>query len=58
MQMELECGAAKRTTQLARDVASLDGPCIGCTECVGLCQALIEVMTMPEVILSRGARNE
>ena len=58
MQMQLKAGAADRVTRLAQDVASLSGPCIGCTKCAGLCQALIEVMTLPDTILTRGARNE
>ena len=44
MQMQLKAGAADRVTRLAQDVASLSGPCIGCTKCIQACpvDAIVE----------------
>lgn len=44
-------GQAPRTEALSRDVATLPGPCIGCVGCQGVCEALFEVMVLPDVIL-------
>ncbi|WP_238365096.1 hypothetical protein [Mesobacterium pallidum] len=41
-----------RTEAIAREVAALAGPCVGCSDCKGLCQALIDAICVPEVILS------
>lgn len=30
------------------------GACIGCKGCTGLCQALIEALVVPEMVLGRG----
>ena len=43
---------APRTEALARNVARMTTTCIGCTGCAGLCQAMIEVMILPDVILN------
>ncbi|MDF1802402.1 hypothetical protein [Thalassovita sp.] len=53
MQIERQVANAPRTVAVGNEVASLGGTCVGCTDCRGLCQALIEVMTFPEVILNR-----
>ena len=45
---------APRTRAVANDLAELSSPCIGCKGCEGLCLALIEAMTLPEAILSKG----
>ncbi len=49
-----QIGHAPRTARLARELARLQTPCIGCSECRGLCHALIEALVLPEVILGRG----
>lgn len=41
------------TGALAMELAALQGPCVGCTECDGLCAALIDALTVPDVILSK-----
>ena len=38
---------------LARDLARLNAPCVGCADCRGLCRALIEAMVLPDLILHR-----
>ena len=42
---------------LAREVGAMRVPCVGCSGCRGLCEALIEVMVLPDVILHRTSRN-
>ena len=45
--------AAPKVQALATEVSGLQGPCVGCTNCVGLCDALIDALVLPELILSR-----
>lgn len=45
-------GETDRVEAIATRVAGLGVPCVGCSDCRGLCQALIEVMVVPEVVLS------
>ena len=42
---------APRTTALAQDLSRMATTCIGCTDCGGVCQAVIEVVVLPQVIL-------
>ncbi len=46
-------GHAPRTTTLARTIGQLSGPCVGCTGCTGLCAALIDAITVPDLILRK-----
>ena len=41
------------TSSLAVELGSLQGPCVGCTDCVGLCADLIDVLLIPDVVLSK-----
>jgi formate hydrogenlyase subunit 6/NADH:ubiquinone oxidoreductase subunit I len=45
-------GQAPRTQALANELNGMNGPCIGCVGCQGVCQALIEVMVLPDLIIS------
>ncbi len=45
--------AAPRTVALSNELSKLTGPCVGCTDCNGLCKELIEAMVLPDMILSR-----
>lgn len=45
--------AAPRTAALSLELSKLNGPCVGCTDCDGLCKELIEALIVPDVILSR-----
>lgn len=45
-------GHAPRVEGIAKEVSCMVGPCVGCTECQGLCTALIEAMTVPDIILN------
>lgn len=49
---------APRTTDLATEIAKLNGPCIGCTECDGLCKELIDALVVPDVILSKNQKAQ
>ena len=42
-----------RSLALARELADLHGPCVGCSECLGLCTALIDALVIPDLILSK-----
>ena len=46
---------APRTRAVADTLSEMQGPCLGCTDCQGLCIALVEAMTLPEAVLSKGA---
>jgi hypothetical protein len=54
MTTDRKTGYAPKTRALADDIARLQGPCVGCEGCEGLCMALIEAMVLPDLILSRG----
>jgi hypothetical protein len=53
MEVERQIANAPKTTAVGVAVSEMGGNCIGCTNCRGLCQALIEVMSFPEVVLNR-----
>ena len=38
---------------LAGQVSALQGPCVGCSDCVGLCTALIDTLVLPDMILTK-----
>jgi heterodisulfide reductase subunit C len=41
------------TEALASEINALQGPCVGCSKCTGLCNALIDALVLPDLILSR-----
>jgi hypothetical protein len=45
--------SAPRTVALSSELSKLNGPCVGCTDCNGLCRELIETLVVPDVILSK-----
>lgn len=40
-------------TELSMGLAQLNNPCVGCSDCVGLCEALIDTLILPDLILSK-----
>jgi hypothetical protein len=42
-----------RMEHLALQISSLQGPCVGCQNCTGLCKELIDALTLPDIILNR-----
>lgn len=53
MNIDRKTAYAPRTSALAGKISQLQEPCVGCTDCVGMCAALIETMLVPEVVLRR-----
>lgn len=51
MDIERAIGKAPRTVALAEDLARLSCGCVGCTACRGLCQALIDLLILPEIVV-------
>ena len=45
-------GETRRTEALATQIAGMATPCVGCTNCRGLCQELIEAIVLPDLILN------
>ena len=45
-------GETRRSEELAAQVAGLGAPCVGCSNCRGLCAELLEAMVLPDIILS------
>ncbi|MEZ5713950.1 MAG: hypothetical protein R3D85_01545 [Paracoccaceae bacterium] len=45
-------GETRRTEALAAEIATLGTPCVGCSNCRGLCHELIEAIVIPDMILS------
>jgi hypothetical protein len=56
MTMSINRGKAPShcTDELARKMADLRGPCIGCKDCKGLCRDLLELLMLPDIILTKG----
>ncbi len=55
MQSDRKIGHAPRTQALGRELTTIQGPCIGCKGCQGICATLIEAMSVPDIILGRDA---
>lgn len=53
MNIERQVANAPRTAAVGSAVTAMGGTCVGCTNCRGLCHALIEVITFPDAILNR-----
>lgn len=51
MDIERNIAYAPRTRALAGDIAGLRGGCVGCKDCSGLCDALMEALYLPGVVL-------
>ena len=45
--------SSTQTTALSFALGDLNGPCVGCEDCNGLCAELIDVLFLPDVILSK-----
>lgn len=45
--------AVTNTNALAAHLSDLNGPCVGCSGCNGLCAALIDALLVPDLVLSR-----
>jgi hypothetical protein len=45
--------SSSNTTALGMAMSELNGPCVGCSDCNGLCAELIDALVIPDVILSK-----
>ncbi len=54
MQIDRHIAHAPNVRSLGARLPSLTAPCVGCAECRGLCDALLELLTLPEAVLDRG----
>lgn len=43
----------RHSQALASELEALRGPCVGCSKCTGLCEALIDALVLPDMILSK-----
>ncbi|MEX0317085.1 MAG: hypothetical protein AB3N21_03995 [Ruegeria sp.] len=53
MQIDRSKAETPRLEALAGEVSALHGPCVGCSDCVGLYKALIDTLVLPDVILTK-----
>lgn len=53
MQIDRTKAETPNLKALAGQVSALQGPCVGCSDCVGLCAALIDTLVLPDVILTK-----
>jgi hypothetical protein len=51
MKIERKIADSPRTRAIAARVSGLSGPCVGCRECRGLCEALLDALILPEIVL-------
>lgn len=53
MQIDRLKADTRHLDALAAELNALQGPCVGCRDCAGLCPALIEALFVPELVLGR-----
>lgn len=53
MDMQRKIGHAPKTQAIGQQLTTIQGPCIGCKGCTGLCAALLEAISVPDVVLGR-----
>ncbi|MBY6056907.1 hypothetical protein [Leisingera daeponensis] len=53
MQISRSKATAPMVKALAAALSGLRRPCVGCSNCAGLCDALIDALVLPDLILSR-----
>ncbi|WIY26942.1 hypothetical protein [Parasedimentitalea psychrophila] len=58
MKIRRDRAATPRIEHLALQVSSLQGPCVGCQNCTGLCMALIDALTLPDIILNKAIKTQ
>ena len=56
MRIDRNIGHAPRTEAIGPKLMEASGRCVGCTECQGLCQELIDALVLPDLIL-KGKEN-
>ena len=53
MQIERKTGYAPKSTSIHQQLVEIQGPCVGCKECRGLCHELLETLYLPELLLKK-----
>ena len=53
MQIKRSKAETPKANALATELSGLYGPCVGCSDCSGLCTALIDALILPDVILRK-----
>jgi hypothetical protein len=53
MQTDRLIGHAPRSRAVGDKLIAIEGGCIGCKGCTGLCLALIEALSVPDAVLGR-----
>ncbi len=53
MQIDRSRTPSRNVEIVADQLSTIQGPCVGCTDCVGLCKSLIEALTLPDIILTK-----
>lgn len=53
MQITRTKPAMTQMSALSAELNTLNGPCVGCEGCNGLCEALIDALMLPNIILSK-----
>ena len=43
--------------KLSVQIDGLKGPCVGCSDCLGMCRALFDALTVPDTILKKSRRS-
>lgn len=51
MQIRRDIAYAPRARALGHELARLEGDCVGCKNCTGICTALLEALTLPDFVL-------
>lgn len=51
MDIERLAAFAPRTRELAEEMEELQGPCIGCEDCSGICHVLFDLIRLPDLVL-------
>lgn len=47
-----------RIDDLTSNLFALQGPCIGCSGCSGVCDALIDALIVPDLVLSKAVEKQ
>lgn len=53
--LEHRIAHAPRVRALAKDMSCMTTTCIGCTDCGGICQAMVDVVMVPRLVLQVAA---
>ena len=58
MEIDRSKADTPRLRALSVEISGLQGPCVGCESCDGLCMALIDALVLPDVILTKKRESQ